>query len=218
MGKPKLFKFADLQNHPNIFDKDPGMKGRWRTDFFRNDADIILELACGKGDYTNGLAGKFPDKNFIGMDLKGNRIWSAARTGRLEGLDNVAFIRDQIDHIEDYFAPGEVSEIWITFPDPYLKPSKWKKRLTAPRFLALYSKILASGGCIHLKTDNDVLYQFTLETIAREGHEVLHDYDDIYEAGVSHMTHDIQTYYEKMHLRSGLTIKYICFRLKRPAE
>jgi tRNA (guanine-N7-)-methyltransferase len=213
MGKPKLFKFADLKNHANIFDEDNRMKGKWKEEFFRNDSEIVLELACGKGEYTIGLAKLFPGRNFIGMDLKGNRIWSGARIGRLEGLSNIAFIRNQIDHIEEFFEFGEVDEIWITFPDPYLKPSKRKKRLTSPRFLALYRKILKKGGRIHLKTDNDELYDFTLAVIREGGHELIHNHSDIYAEGVCHLTHDIQTYYEKLHLKNGLTIKYVCFKL-----
>lgn len=213
MGKPKLFKFADLNNMPNVFQKDTGMKGKWHAGFFGNDAPITLELACGKGDYTLGLAERFPERNFIGMDIKGNRIWSAARKGRLAGLENVAFVRGQIDHLTDYFASGEVDEIWITFPDPFLKPSRWKKRLTAPRFLELYRHVLRPGGRIHLKTDNDVLYAFTLQVLERGGHKILHQYNDIYAAGVEALTYGIQTYYEQMHLRNGLTIKYVCFEL-----
>ncbi|MCP4122079.1 MAG: tRNA (guanosine(46)-N7)-methyltransferase TrmB [Bacteroidetes bacterium] len=213
MGRPKLEKFADLKNMPQVMDEDPGMKGRWKKDFFKNDGEMVLELACGKGDYTLGLAQLFPEKNFVGMDLKGNRIWSAAKVGEQLGLTNIGFVRAQIDHIDDYFDENEIDEIWITFADPYLKPSKWKKRLTSSKFLKLYKPILKSGGLIHLKTDNEVLYEFTLEVIKEQGLELIHNYDDIYAAGVTNLTHNIQTYYEKMHLKNGLTIKYVCFRL-----
>jgi tRNA (guanine-N7-)-methyltransferase len=214
MGKPKLFKFADLKNHPNVLEKDNRLKGKWRSDFFKNDGELIVELACGRGEYTLGLAEKFLDKNFIGVDIKGNRIWSGARLGVLAGLKNFAFIRTQIDHIDEYFEKDEVDEIWITFADPFLKPSKWKKRLTAPTFLDLYRKILKPNGVIHLKTDSTVLYEFTRKVVLDSGHLVLHDYDDIYGSKVSHLCHDIQTYYERKHLKNGLSIKYLSFQLK----
>ncbi len=214
MGKPKLFKFDDLKNIPFVFDRKSGLKGKWASDFFKNDGDVVLELACGKGEYTRGMAELFPEKNFIGMDIKGNRIWSGSRLATMAGLENIAFVRDQIDHIDKHFAADEVSEIWITFADPFLKPSKWKKRLTAPRFLNLYKDLLKPGGIIHLKTDNDVLYEFTFGVIESEGHELIHNYNDIYSQGVSHLCHDITTHYESMHLKNGLTIKYVAFRLR----
>ena len=213
MGKPKLVKFEELKSMPNVFDKDGAMKGKWRNEFFKNESKITLELACGKGDYTRGLAVQFPEENFIGMDLKGNRIWTGTTLADKAGLKNVAFIRDQIDHLDTYFEAGEVDEIWITFPDPYLRESKSKKRLTSPKFLEVYRPILKKGGLVNLKTDNDVLYNFTLEVIEEQGLEIIHNYKDIYEAGVSHLTHEIQTHYEGMHLKNDLTIKYICFKI-----
>ena len=211
MGR-KLNKYEELKTIENVFERDPSMKGRWRESFFKNDRDIVLELACGKGDYTNGLAALFPEKNFIGMDLKGNRIWSAARIGRINELKNVAFIRDQIDQIDEYFEDGEVSEIWITFADPYLKKSKAKKRLTSSKFLLLYQKILPPGGVMHLKTDSDVLYEFSKVSIVEFGCEIIDDHPDIYAEGVTHKTHYIQTHYEKMHLKIGRIIKYLSWR------
>lgn len=213
MGKPKLFKFNDLKNIPYVFERESGLKGKWNEEFFENEADIVLELACGRGEYARGMAERFPERNFIGMDIKGNRIWSACRLVEQAGLENIAFVRDQIDHIDKHFAPNEVSEIWITFADPFLKPSKWKKRLTAPHFLNLYKEILKPEGIIHLKTDSDVLYQYTLGVIGKEGYEIIHNYDDVYSQGVSHLCHDITTYYESKHLKNGLTIKYLAFRL-----
>ena len=214
MGRPKLFKFEDLKNFSTVFDRESTMKGKWRSDYFQNDGELILELACGKGEYTRGLAELFPDKNFIGMDVKGNRLWSAAKLGQTAGLTNIAFVRAQIDHIEEFFNEEEIDEIWITFADPFLKPSKWKKRLTSPIFLDHYSKILKPNGLIHLKTDNDVLYEFTKQVIESEGHHLLHDCSDIYANDETHLTHHIQTYYEQMHLKNELTIKYLCFKLK----
>lgn len=214
MGKKsKLEKFAELPHMANVFEKNPAMKGKWRSDYFKNDTKVTLELACGKGDYARGLAQQFPEENFIGMDIKGNRIWTAATIASNENLNNVAFIRDQIDHLADYFEPEEVDEIWITFADPFLQKSKSKKRLTSTKFLPVYKQVLKKGGLIHLKTDSDVLYEFTLETIEELGLEIVHNYDDIYKAEVSHLCYDIKTYYEQMHLKNGLTIKYVCFKL-----
>ncbi len=211
MGR-KLEKYEELKSLENVFDRDSSKKGKWSKEVFKNEGDIILELACGKGDYTNGLATKFPEKNFIGMDIKGNRVWSAARIGRVNELENVAFIRDQIDHINEYFEDEEVSEIWITFADPYLKKSKAKKRLTSSKFLPLYKKVLKSNGIIHLKTDSDVLYEFSKESITDFGCHIIDDHPNIYEEGVTHKTHEIQTHYEKMHLKIGRTIKYLSWK------
>lgn len=213
MGKSKLEKFAELKTFENVFERDGKMKGKWRTDFFKNDAKLTLELACGKGEYTRGLAKIFPDENFIGMDIKGNRIWTAQDRAKKEELSNVAFIRDQIDLIEEYFEEGEVDEIWITFSDPFLKPGKSKYRLTSSKFIPHYKKVLKKGGLVHLKTDNDVLYNFTLDEIKENNYTIIHNHDDIYGQKVTHLTHEIQTYYEQKHLKNGLTIKYICFQI-----
>ena len=211
MGKNKLEKFAELKEMSNVFEKDGQMKGKWNSNYFKRDAKLTLELACGKGDYARGLAQLFPKENFIGMDIKGNRIWTAATIATNEELENVAFIRDQIDHLEEYFEEGEVDEIWITFADPFLQPGRSKRRLTSPKFLEVYKPILKKGGHIHLKTDSDVLYEFTLETIEELGLKIIHNYPDIYGSEVTHLTHNIQTYYEQKHLKNGLTIKYVCF-------
>ncbi len=213
MGKNKLFKFADLVNKINVFDKDISLKGKWQQDFFKNDNSIVLELACGKGDYSIGMATQFPDKNFIGVDIKGNRIWSAATiTEKLE-LKNIAFIRDQIDKIDTYFLPEEVSEIWITFADPFPRKSDHKRRLTSSKFLPIYKKILKPNGIIHLKTDSDILYEYTKEVLAEIPSEIIKDYPDVYAMNKNEELFNIQTYYEKMHLKNEKTIKYICFRL-----
>ncbi len=213
MGRTKLEKFEDLKSIDIVFERDGKMKGNWRKDFFKNNNKITLELACGKGEYTRGFAKIFPEENFIGMDIKGNRIWSAINLAKKEELQNVAFIRDQIDHLEEYFEPGEVDEIWITFSDPFLRPRKAKKRLTSSKFLPIYQSVLKKGGLVHLKTDSDLLYQFTLEVIEENQLKIIHNYNDIYGQGVTHLTHDIQTYYELMHLKNQLTIKYICYQI-----
>ena len=196
-----------------VFQRDGSMKGHWHSDYFRNNHSIVLELACGKGDYTRGMAALFPEKNFIGVDIKGNRLWTAARLAQEAGLDNVAFIRDQIDLLGEYFTPGEISEIWITFPDPFPRKRDAKRRLTAPKFLDVYRSVSKPGTVLHLKTDSDSLYAFTKEVIAEQNLEVLKDYPDIYAVGVSHEVYNIQTYYEQLHLREGRTIKYISFLL-----
>lgn len=212
-SKSKLQKYAELASNPIVFEKKPVVKGKWNKDFFKNENPIVLELACGKGDYTLGMARLFPDKNFIGVDIKGNRVWSAARIAALEDLQNVGFIRDQIDHIEDYFKHSEVEEIWITFSDPFLRDGDAKKRLTSKKFLPFYKNILKKDGLIHLKTDSDPLYNFTKEILAEFPSEILKDYNDVYAMNKNEELHGIQTYYEKMHLRENLTIKYLCFKL-----
>ena len=224
----KLQKFAEILALPNVFENfDPkapqllgqhgeavNLKGRWRTGHFQKDRPITLELACGKGDYTLGLARRFPDRNFIGVDIKGARIWKGATTAHEEGLDNVAFLRTRIEQIAYFFEPGEVEEIWITFPDPFLKKSKTNRRLTAPRFLSEYRKILRDGGLVHLKTDERVLYDFSLEVLnSFDGVEMLYQRDDIYAHPLDFPELEIKTFYEKMHLADGRTIKYIRFRL-----
>jgi tRNA (guanine-N7-)-methyltransferase len=168
MGKDKLRRFAEIETFSNVLQLDEGKpyKGEWSKSFFKNDNPVVLELACGKGEYTVNLAVLFPDKNFIGIDYKGNRIWRGAKTALEDGVNNVAFLRIQIENLEDYFGPGEVDEIWITFPDPQPQLSREKKRLTSPRFLDKYILLLKPGGCVNLKTDNDGLYAYTAEKIA----------------------------------------------------
>jgi tRNA (guanine-N7-)-methyltransferase len=213
VGKNKLFKFADLANKKNVFERNPVLKGRWQQDFFKNNNDIMIELACGKGDYSIGMAALFPEKNFIGMDIKGNRIWSAATIAEKQNLENIAFIRDQIDKIDEYFEPEEISEIWITFADPFPKKSDHKRRLTSAKFLPLYKKILKYNGIIHLKTDSDILYDYTKEVLAEFPSEIIKDYPDVYAMQKNSELYGIQTYYEKMHLQNNKTIKYLCFKL-----
>ena len=212
-SKSKLQKFAELAGHPLVFQKNPVMKGKWNTDFFKNDFPIVLELACGKGDYALGMAKLFPEKNFIGVDIKGNRLWSAARLATINNLSNIAFVREQIDHLENYFEPQEIDEIWITFSDPFPRDGDAKKRLTSKKFLPIYKKILKHDGYIHLKTDSDLLYDFTKEMLTEFPSEIIKDYEDVYAMKKNEELYGIQTYYEKMHLNNKLTIKYLCFKL-----
>ena len=212
--KSKLEKFAELASNPIVIEKNPVLKGKWHTDFFKNEHPIIVELACGKGDYTLGMAKLFPEKNFIGVDIKGNRIWSAARIASIENLTNVGFIRDQIDHIHEYFEQGEVAEIWITFADPFLRDGDAKRRLTDKKFLRLYKIILQKDGLIHVKIDSDVLYNYTKEMLQEFPSKILKDYEDVYAMNKNDELHGIQTYYEKMHLKDNRTIKYLQFQLQ----
>ncbi|MBX2845798.1 MAG: tRNA (guanosine(46)-N7)-methyltransferase TrmB [Saprospiraceae bacterium] len=215
MGKGKLKKFAELETFRNVYQKPaPGLlAGKWASAHFQNDQPLVLELACGKGDYTLALAKRYPQKNFIGVDIKGNRIWNGARTALESSIENAAFLRIFIDHIDEHFALGEVNDIWITFPDPYLRKSKKNKRLTSPKFLDLYRKILAPNGSIHLKTDSPQLFEYTQEIIAEQGLEVLSKIDDVYkDPHDNELLTSIQTYYEKMHLEDGRTIRYIHYR------
>lgn len=190
------------------------LKGKWRENFFHNDNPIVLELGCGKGEYTVGLAQRFKDKNFIGVDIKGARMWSGATEARDRGMRNVAFLRTHIEMIDSFFAADEVDEIWITFPDPQMK--KVRKRLTSTRFLELYRKILKPGGVIHLKTDSPFLYTYTRLLVEKNAGTLplLKQTDNLYAnpEGVDDIL-DIKTHYERQWLERGLTIKYISFRL-----
>lgn len=212
MGQKKLQRFAEIETFPNVLIYPEGMQGKWQ-EFFKNNHSVTLELACGKGDYTLGLARLYKDRNFIGVDLKGNRIWKGASTALAEPLPNAAFLRTQIDKLFNYFAPGEISEIWITFPDPFLRQSKSKKRLTHPKFLQLYQPLLAPGATINLKTDSPELYAFTKEVIEAAGCTLLQDIGDVYALPEVPPLLRIQTFYEGMHLADGRTIRYLQFRL-----
>lgn len=220
MGKKrKIRRIADVAEFENVleytdFQDSVKPAGSWHEKIFKNSHPIILELACGKGEYTIALARKYRLKNCIGVDIKGPRIWRGAKTALDEGLENVRFLRIFIDHLSEYFTPGEVEEIWITFPDPYIrKKSKRSKRLTSPKFLDIYRKVLKPGGVIHLKTDSPILYQFTLDTIREQGCILIENIFDIYHTEHSNELLNIQTFYEKMHLAEGKTIYYIAFQL-----
>ena len=180
MAQKKLKRFAEIKNFQNVLEYPENMGGKWK-DIFNNNAPIVLELACGKGEYTIGLAQLYPVKNFIGVDIKGNRIWVGAKKALDTNLKNVAFLRTQIDKLTDYFAAAEVSEIWITFPDPQLRFSKMKKRLTHPKFLRLYKNILQQNGIVHLKTDSPDLYHFTKTVIELYQLKITEDKDDLYQ-------------------------------------
>lgn len=220
MGKNKLRKFAEMEANPLViqvpfcklqadgFDSF-ALRGRWH-EFFGNSNPIVLELGCGKGEYTVGLARLFPDKNFIGIDIKGARMHAGATQAVADGMKNVAFLRTHIELLIHFFAPGEVNEIWITFPDPQMK--KATKRLTGTRFIDIYRTVLAPGGLIHLKTDSPFLYAYTRAMITLNGFGIEADTDDLYASATGSPILSIQTHYEKQWLARGLTIKYLAFK------
>ncbi len=225
----KLQKFAELLTFPNVYENfDPkfpelagrngqpaDVKGRWAQQHFGNENPITLELACGRGEYSLELARRYPERNFIGVDVKGARIWKGAKIALSENLGNVAFLRARIEQIALFFAPGEIDEIWITFPDPFLENSKTNRRLTASNFLAEYRKITKPGSLLHLKTDSPELYAFTLETFAQEpGLQLLYHNDDIYAGPLLLPELETKTHYEYIHLSEKKTIKYVQAVLK----
>lgn len=224
MGKNKLKKFGEMETFSNVFQYPYSvlmqqgfpLKGKWHSDFFGNGNPIVLELGCGKGEYTVGLAKRFPDRNFIGVDIKGARMWTGAKQAVADNMPNVAFVRTNIELIASFFAPGEVSEIWITFPDPQMK--KTNKRLTSVRFLNLYRRILEPGGIINLKTDSPFLYTYTRELVRLNGLPVEVDTDDLYASGMADDILEIRTFYEQQWLARGLTIKYLRWRLDAGTE
>lgn len=211
MGKDKLRKFAEIDTFENVLQLDAGkaLKGEWAVKHFGNDRPIVLELACGKGEYTVNLAERFPELNFIGVDFKGNRIWRGAKTALEEGIRNVAFLRIQIEAILDYFAENEVSEIWITFPDPQPQKSREKKRLTNHSFLAKYRRVLTPKGIMHLKTDNDGLFAYTQEKLTELGVTIHAQTVDLYRSDFVDEILSIKTYYEKKYLEKAKNINYI---------
>lgn len=213
MGKDKLRRFAEIETFSNVLQLDEGKpyKGKWGRDFFKNDHPIVLELACGKGEYTVSLGQMFPQKNFIGIDYKGNRIWRGAKTALEENVTNVGFLRIQIEQLLDYFGENEIDEIWITFPDPQPQLSREKKRLTSPRFLGKYPLILKPGGCVNLKTDNNDLYAYTTEKIAEYKLDLHIRTEDLYNSEYADEVLSIKTYYEKKYLQSNKNINYLKF-------
>jgi tRNA (guanine-N7-)-methyltransferase len=214
MGQKKLIRFEAIKAFPNVMEYPENMKGNWHI-YFKNNHPITLELACGKGEYTTGLASMYSDRNFIGIDIKGNRIWRGAKTAIDEGLHNVAFLRTEIDKITDYFAADEIAEIWITFPDPQLRMSKAKKRLTHPKFLRLYQQFLQANGIVHLKTDSPVLYQFTKTIIDLYTLECEVDFDDAYRQTTISKELAIQTHYEKLDIANSNKIHYLQFKVNK---
>ncbi|MCX2431776.1 MULTISPECIES: tRNA (guanosine(46)-N7)-methyltransferase TrmB [unclassified Pedobacter] len=213
MGKDKLRRFAEIETFANVYQLEEGkvLKGNWAAHHFKNTNPVVLELACGKGEYSVNLARLFPDKNFIGIDYKGNRIWRGAKTAIEESIDNVAFLRIQIENILEYFAEGEIDEIWITFPDPQPQDSREKKRLTFPAFLNRYKQVLKPGGCVNLKTDNDQLYAYTVEKTTALGLIVHKNTDHLYTSEFADDVLSIKTYYEKKYLLHDKNINYIQF-------
>ena len=224
--KSKLKRFAEVATFPNVYEIDPSqesfisnqegiskdLRGNWSGLHFKNDHPIILELACGKGDYAVALAADHPDQNFIGVDIKGARMWRGARTALDSSIHNVAFLRTRIEFIDRFFSEGEIAEIWITFPDPF--EGKITRRLTSPPFLERYRKILKPGGIVHLKTDSWLLYEFTLEVIHSDPRcHVIYTHPDIYSAPLDFEELEHKTYYEKKHLLEGRKIKYLRFTI-----
>lgn len=225
MGKKnKLARFAENKILPNVLQptRDEALqgfylKGRWHEAFFKNDNPIVLELGCGKGEYSVGLAKAFPEKNFIGIDIKGARFWFGAKEAHTSGMNNVAFLRTQVELIDQFFDKDEVDEIWITFPDPQIKYRRTKHRMTHPDFLERYKKILKPGGVIHLKTDSEFLHGYTLGLLQGSGHEIVTAHHDIYgapeyEPGTP-LLREVRTYYEELFSAKGKTITYIKFRI-----
>jgi tRNA (guanine-N7-)-methyltransferase len=216
MAQKKLLRFSQIKAMPHVLEYPEGMKGQWRS-FFKNDHPLVLELACGRGEYTVALAAMFPQKNFIGVDVKGNRIYLGAKKAQDSGLANAAFLRTQIEMIDQYFSAGEVDEIWITFPDPQLRTSKAKKRLTHPRFLRLYQQCLKPGGSIHLKTDSPALHIFTSLVIEKYGLILKEESDDIYSRPHAPEL-DIKTHYESLDIAQSKKIHYLHFQLPAVIE
>lgn len=214
MGHKKLIRFEAIKQFENVLEYPENMQGNWHA-FFKNNNPITLELACGKGEYSVGLGSMYPNRNFIGIDIKGNRIWRGAKTAIDEGLTNVAFLRTEIDKINLFFAANEVSEIWITFPDPQLRTGKAKKRLTHPKFLRFYQQLLQPNGLIHLKTDSPDLYQFTKTVIHLYELELLVDYNDAYAVPNIQQELKIKTHYEKLDIAKSNRIHYLQFKLNK---
>lgn len=219
MAKNKLARFAEMETLPNVFQpgyvslyrEDYCFKGKWQAEVFHNTHPIVLEIGCGKGEYTVELGKLYPEKNFIGIDIKGARMWRGAKTALEEGRTNVVFLRMYAEMLASAFAPGEVSELWITFPDPQM--AKARKRLTGTRFLNLYRRVLAPGAVVHLKTDSPFLYAYTKELLDANHLETFVCTDDLYAAGLDDAILGIKTFYEKQWLSRGKTIKYIRFSL-----
>ena len=212
MAQKKLLRFAQMKEFKNVLEYPQNMQGMWRQ-HFKNENPIVLELACGRGEYTVNLAKLYPNQNFIGVDVKGNRMYIGAKKALEEHVFNAAFLRTQIEKLADYFSTGEVDEIWITFPDPQLRLSKAKKRLTHPRFLRLYKKVLKAEGFIHLKTDSPDLYLFTKKVASMVGINFLADTNDAYNSSLNSEELNIKTHYESLDIAGSKKIHYLKFKL-----
>jgi tRNA (guanine-N7-)-methyltransferase len=226
LGKNKIKKFAEMKSFGNVFQPGFGeifrdayyLKGKWRKSYFRNDNPVILELGCGKGDYTVRLAEQYPSLNLIGMDIKGARIWTGARYAIDNNLKNVAFIRARIEFVTSFFAKNEINEIWLTFPDPQLKTRRNKKRLTGSLFLEMYRQFLIDGGAIHLKTDNKDLFEYTRTLVLHNRFRLINATEDLYRSDITGAPRDIRTYYENQFLEKGMDIFYLSFSLNHDKE
>lgn len=223
MGKGKLHKFQEIKTFNHVVEPDikgylsenHSLKGKWNRDFFKNQNPIVLELGCGKGEYSVGLAQKFPNKNFIGVDIKGARIWRGAKTSSEKNLLNIAFLRTRIELITSFFAEDEIDEIWITFPDPQMKKRRAKKRLTSVNFLSKYQQLIKQNGIINLKTDSTFLYEYTNAVVVANALKTIRNTPNLYTEEWTDEILSIQTYYEKLHIDYGDTINYISFYLDK---
>jgi len=216
MSRKKLVRFAHNEVNPNVVQAGKPIfeqiKGQWNALQFANDQPLVVELACGRGEFTLGLGRQYPNQNFIGVDIKGSRIWKGSSSATAEGIHTVAFLRTQIQQLQDFFAPGEISELWITFPDPFPRDGDEKRRLTSPKFLEMYKQLVKSGGLIHFKTDNTGLYEYTdLVLSERPDCQIHYNTADFYESELHDAHHGIKTRYEKIFSDKGEKIKYIQF-------
>ena len=223
MGKNKLARWNELGTFNNVFQpeigavagKDHPVKGTWKTMIFRNINPLVLELGCGKGEYTVGLAARFPDNNYVGIDIKGARMWRGAKTANDQNLPNVGFLRTRIEFISSFFSENEVAEIWITFPDPHPGEKNSNKRLTSPEYLNRYRLFLQDKGLIHLKTDNTELYNYSKKVVLHNKLELVDSTDDLYDGDYPDDILSIKTHYEKLFLQKGMKINYLTFRLDK---
>jgi tRNA (guanine-N7-)-methyltransferase len=223
VGKNKVARWTEMKSFSNVIEPDVialkkgdhPLKGRWKRSHFGNDNPLVIELGCGKGEYTLGLALKYPGKNFIGIDIKGARIWRGAKTAHDNSVSNVLFLRTRIEFINSFFDENEVDEIWITFPDPFPRAKNEGRRLTSPSFLNLYRTILAENGTIHLKTDNHPLYRYTLDTAIFNNLAIISQTEDLYSGDNRDEILSIRTHYESIFLKEGKKINYLSFHLPK---